>query len=129
MNMVNAQIVTGDRGPVAEFDGQRLGLQSLPSLQNAVGQKVTLGIRPEFVKVAAEGAADRVGIDVDLVETLGSEALIHASLMGDPFVIRTDTVGQMNVLDDVSGFTIEPHLIRVFDAKTGQALPGQVLQQ
>ena len=37
--------------------------------------------------------------------------------MGDPFVIRTDTVGQMNVLDGISGFTIEPHLIRVFDAE------------
>jgi multiple sugar transport system ATP-binding protein len=60
---------------------------------------------------------------------LGSEALIHASLMGAPFVIRTDTLGQLDILDDISGFTIEPHLIRVFDAKTGQALPGQVMKQ
>jgi multiple sugar transport system ATP-binding protein len=60
---------------------------------------------------------------------LGSEALIHASLMGAPFVIRTDTLGQLDTLDDISGFTIEPHLIRVFDAKTGQALPGQVTKQ
>jgi multiple sugar transport system ATP-binding protein len=129
MNMVKAKVVAGDQAPVAEFDGQRLALQKIPSLENAVGQEVILGIRPEFVTVAAEGAADRVRIDVDLVETLGSEALIHASPMGEPFVIRTDTVGQMNILDGISGFTIEPHLIRVFDAKTGQALPGQVMKQ
>ncbi len=92
-------------------------------------QDVILGIRPEFVKISADGAADRVGIDVDLVETLGSEALIHGSLMGEPFVIRSGTVGQMHILDGISGFTIEPHLIRVFDAKTGQALPGQVMEQ
>ena len=129
MNMVKARVAAGDQGPVAEFDGQRIALQQIPSLRNAVGQDVILGIRPEFAKVAAEGAADRVGIDVDLVETLGSEALIHASLMGEPFVIRSETVGQMHILDGISGFTIEPHLIRVFDAKTGQALPGQVMEQ
>ncbi len=129
MNMVKAQVVAGDRGPVAEFDGQRIQLQQLPSLQNAVGQEVILGIRPEFVSVADQSAADKVALDVDLIETLGSEALIHASLQGDPFVIRTETVGQMHILDGISGFTIAPHLVKVFDAGTGQALPGQVLEQ
>jgi len=129
MNMVKARIVAGDSGPVAEFDGQAIALQKLPTLQNSVGQQVTLGIRPEFVTVAGKGAPDRVTVEVDLVETLGSEALIHATLQGEPFVIRTETVGQMEVLDGISGFTIEPHLIRVFDGKSGHALPGQVLEQ
>ncbi|TYB85329.1 ABC transporter ATP-binding protein [Oceaniovalibus sp. ACAM 378] len=129
MNMVKARIVAGEQGPVAEFDGQRILLQQIASLQNAVGQEVILGIRPEFVVVAAEDAPGRVSIDVDLVETLGSEALVHASLMGEPFVIRTETVGQMDVLNCVSGFTIPPHLVRVFDAASGIALPGQVHEQ
>ncbi|MBV7397134.1 ABC transporter ATP-binding protein [Mameliella sediminis] len=129
MNMVTATVIAGDRGPVAEFDGQRIQLQQLPSLQDAVGRQVTLGIRPEFVTVAHDGVPDRVAIDVDLVETLGSEALIHASLQGAPFVIRTETVGQMGILDGISGFTIAPHLVKVFDADTGEALPGQVLAQ
>ena len=129
MNMIRAQVVAGDRGPVAEFDGQRIQLQPIPSLQNAVGQTVILGIRPEFVAVAGASDPTRVGLDVDLVETLGSEALIHASLQGEPFVIRTETVGQMHILDGISGFTIAPHLIKVFDAETGRTLPGQVLEQ
>ncbi|CTQ34744.1 ABC transporter ATP-binding protein [Jannaschia rubra] len=128
MNMVKARIVAGDRGPVAEFGGQKVPLAPLASLTNAVGRDVILGIRPEFVTVAHEDAPGRVGVDVDLVETLGSEALIHATLRGEPFVIRTDTVGQ-KLLDGISGFTIEPHLVRVFDAETGKALPGQVLEQ
>ncbi len=127
MNMVKARIVAGEQAPVAEFDGQRLLLQPLPSLQNAVGHVVTLGIRPEFVTIAGEGIAGRVRLEVDLVETLGSEALIHAQLQGEPFVIRTETVGQMDRLEGVSGFTIQPHLIRVFDGTTGQALAGQVM--
>lgn len=129
MNMVNARIVAGDLGPVAEFGGNRIQLDQVPSLQNSVGQDVILGIRPEFVTVADDTVPNRVAVDVDLIETLGSEALIHASLQGDPFVIRTETVGQMNVLDGISGFTIAPHLIRVFDAKTGVAMPGQAVGQ
>ncbi|MBY6047883.1 ABC transporter ATP-binding protein [Vannielia litorea] len=129
MNMVKATVVAGDSGPVAEFDGQQVPLQPLPALQNAVGNEVILGIRPEFVKVAEAGAPGSIAIEVDLVETLGSEALVHASLQGDPFVIRTDTVGQMGILDGIGGFTIAPHLVRVFDAESGEALPGQVLEQ
>ncbi|WP_424930295.1 ABC transporter ATP-binding protein [Amaricoccus tamworthensis] len=129
MNMVTAMVASGDQGPVAEFDGQRIQLKPIPSLQNSVGEKVTLGIRPEFVNVGDQSDPRRVKVDVDLVETLGSEALIHANLQGAPFVIRTDTVGQMHVLDGISGFTIEPHLVKVFDAETGQTLPGQVLEQ
>ncbi|MCV6824011.1 MULTISPECIES: ABC transporter ATP-binding protein [Halocynthiibacter] len=129
MNMVDAKIVAGETGPIAEFDGNRLQLAKLPSLENAVGTEVILGIRPEFVTVAAKDEGGNVPVDVDLIETLGSEALIHASLQGAPFVIRTETVGQMDILDGISGFNIEPHLIRVFDKATGQALPGQVLEQ
>ena len=129
MNMVKAQVAAGERGPVAEFGGQRLALAHLPSLRDAVGREVVLGIRPEFVAVADDTVAGRIAIDVDLVETLGSEALIHAQLLGEPFVIRTNTFGRMNALGGISGFTVEPNLVRVFDAQTGQALPGQVLDQ
>ena len=129
MNMIEATIASGDTGPVAEFDDNSLQLADIPALRNAVGQPVILGIRPEFVTVSPKGEAGRVPVDVDLIETLGSEALIHASLRGAPFVIRTETVGQMGILGGISGFNIEPHLIRVFDKVTGQALPGQVLEQ
>jgi len=126
MNMVNAKIAKGANGPMATFGGQKIALAALPALADSVGREVVLGIRPEFVTVADDDTPGRVGIELDLVETLGSEALIHASLDGEPFVIRTETMGKINALNEVSGFTIEPHLIRVFDAKTGAALPGQV---
>ena len=125
MNMVAAKIKTGGEAPVAEFEGQKITLAPLPAISNSVGRKVILGIRPEFATIAPDDASNRVGIDVDLIETLGSEALIHASLSGKPFVMRTETVGKMDLLEGASGFTIEPHLIRVFDAETGDALPGQ----
>ena len=129
MNMVNARVETGANGPIAKFGEHELQLAQIPSLQNAVGTEVTLGIRPEFVTVSRTADEGAVPVDVDLIETLGSEALIHGHLQAEPFVIRTETLGQMDILEGISGFKIAPDLIRVFDAKTGLALPGQVIKQ
>jgi multiple sugar transport system ATP-binding protein len=125
MNMLKARIIAGDNAPRAEFEGGKITLPPLPALQNAEGTEVTLGMRPEFVTVTDAETPDRVAIEVELVETLGSEALIHTTLQGAPFVIRAETVGRTAPLDSISGFTIAPHLIRIFDGETGQALAGQ----
>jgi multiple sugar transport system ATP-binding protein len=125
MNMVKARIKSGANGPVARFSGQTIPLSPLDSLRNSDGREVIVGIRPEFVTAVEEDVPGRIEVELDLVETLGSEALLHATLAGDPFVIRTDTVGHLGHLEGISGFTVDPTLIRVFDAETGRALAGQ----
>ncbi len=129
MNQILAKVGTGASGPVAEIGGQKLPLANLPDLQNSVGREVIVGIRPEFANVATEGMPGQINITLELVETLGSEALLHATLGGDPFVIRTDTLGKLRTLDAVTGFTIKPELIKVFDGKSGMALAGQVRKE
>jgi multiple sugar transport system ATP-binding protein len=126
MNMVDAEVAVGDNGQlVADFSGNKLPLPDLKGLKERVGSQVIVGIRPEFVEVAEDDQENQVRVDVDLIETLGSEALIHASLNGDPFVIRTGTLGRFERLQKVTGFTIEPHMIRLFDKDTGVALSDQ----
>lgn len=118
MNMVQATVSVRNGQPCAEFQGQSLPLSPLPGL--APGQGITLGIRPEFVTLG-----QGVRVAVDLVETLGSEALIHATLGDKPFVIRHPTIGSVPAMGEHAEFTVPPHLLRVFDAETGRALPGQ----
>jgi len=125
MNQIRARVAAGETGPVAEIGDQTLPLAPLPDLQNGVGREVIVGIRPEFASIAGKDDPGHIRIDLELVETLGSEALLHASLDGDPFVIRTDTLGKLGVLDSVTGFTVSPELIKVFDGQTGVALAGQ----
>ncbi|MCT8161742.1 ABC transporter ATP-binding protein [Pseudoruegeria sp. SHC-113] len=125
MNMVQAKIVAGDTSPRAEFGGQSLQIADLPELRGQTGRIVTLGIRPEFVTLAPDDPAG-VEVSVDLVETLGSEALVHATLGEKPFVIRAETIGRTLTAYGATRFTIPPHLVRVFDADTGNALAGQV---
>jgi len=125
MNMIEARVVAGADGPAAEFGGQQLALAKLPSIENSVGHAVTIGVRPEYVTTVNGEAKGAVHFEVDLIETLGSEALIHATLAGKPFVGKSETLNSTGGLDAVNGFTIDPALVRVFDAETGVALPGQ----
>ena len=129
MNLVHGTVTKGETGPMAEIAGQKVALRPLPDLMNAEGRPVTLGIRPEYTVPQNAGAAGAVPIEVDLVETLGSEALLHATLQDKPFVIRTETMNSSADLNAVTGFTIPADLIRVFDADTGRALPGQDVKQ
>ena len=125
MNQVEAVVRGSDGGPIAEFNGQSLPLAPLRDLQNADGKPVIVGIRPEYVSGTSGQVDGRVAIELDLVETLGSEALIHATLNGEPFVIKTETGTDVRKLESIDGFTIPPEMLKVFDAETGRVLDGQ----
>ena len=125
MNQLKATIAEGDTSPMAHFPGGQLALPPLEGLQNAVGRKVIVGIRPEYAQVVTEPTPGSVSCELDLVETLGSEALLHTTVGNEPFVIRTETLGNMAKLDAVTGFTAQADLIKIFDADTGVALSGQ----
>ena len=125
MNQISAVVRGTDSGPVAQFGDQTLPLAPLDDLQNADGREVVVGIRPEFVTVRTAGDPGGVDIELDLVETLGSEALIHTTLDGKPFIIKTETGTDVARLHQINGFTIAPELLKVFDGETGQVLPGQ----
>ena len=125
MNQIRAKVATVDGSPVAQFGNQELALAPLADLRNSDGREIIVGVRPEFVDIATSDTAKQIKIDVDLVETLGSEALVHATLDDTQVVLRTSTIGGVDNLKSVSGFTIKPELIRVFDGATGAALAGQ----
>ena len=128
MNQIRATVDKGDNGPIAVIGDQRLPLAPLDELNNRLGQNIIVGVRPEFVNVAMAGDENQVRIDLDLVETLGSEALLHATLGNEPIVLRTGTMTGIDNLNEVTGFTINPSLIKIFDGETGVALDGQVKQ-
>ena len=123
MNMVKAVLAASDNAPVAEFAGQRIPLPALDALSGKAGKEVIVGIRPEYMRPEVENPT--VNIELELVETLGSEALLHATLAGEPFVIKAETQGNAAHLNAVKGFNIAPEKIRIFDAATGRAFAGQ----
>jgi multiple sugar transport system ATP-binding protein len=98
MNMVEAQLSRTDGGLVAEFGGIKLelddALENRPRLKEYEGKKVILGLRPEDMEDAAIAgdapAGHRIATNVDLVESLGSEVLVHFTVSA-PIVLTEDT--------------------------------------
>ena len=89
-------LVPGDAGP----DGLTIGARTLalpPGAVSPVQGPVTLGIRPEHIRVLAADEPPAPGhwpLFVEMVEILGAEHLIYGQLGGQgserPVVVRTD---------------------------------------
>ncbi len=89
------------------------------------GRQVVIGIRPEHLSLDADDDSSAIPISLDLVETLGSEALLHATVGGEPFIIKAETHGDLDHLQGVSQVYAPKRLIKLFDAETGLAITGQ----
>jgi multiple sugar transport system ATP-binding protein len=93
MNVMRGRVRSADEtGIVLELAGQTITLtgaaaQRLAGLSGFIGQEIAIGIRPEAI--GGDGTAS-IDINVDLVEMLGSEKLVHATI-GAPSVRSTDT--------------------------------------
>ncbi|WP_298299275.1 sn-glycerol-3-phosphate ABC transporter ATP-binding protein UgpC [uncultured Litoreibacter sp.] len=86
------------------------------------GRDVIVGIRPEHVSLRSGKETSALPIALDLVEPLGSEALLHARYGEDDMVFKADTNGDIAHLSGVEEVHVPAHLVKVFDAETGHAL-------
>ncbi|WP_316233373.1 sn-glycerol-3-phosphate ABC transporter ATP-binding protein UgpC [Bradyrhizobium sp. SZCCHNPS2010] len=100
-------------GTVVPLDGE------IEARLSRTGSAV-LGIRPEHFAVAADGA-DGIGIDVKLVEPLGSDTLIHFNLAGGSAIARVDPALRPKVGDRI-GLRPQRGKTHLFDAGSGQVL-------
>ena len=105
MNFLNGQLVADGNGPAFVLEhGGRQTLLPLPSnghtahaVASRIGQKVTLGIRPEHVTDAlslrntdhGDYRPTEVHCTVELIEPTGPDTLVMASFNGVPVTCRT----------------------------------------
>src|SRR5713101_1709618 len=121
-----------------------------PSLQNYAGRRVAVGIRPEDVREASGWDGARLRGRILLVESLGSEQLVHIEIAATPLERSDliDTAAQppgpsLGVEDHERAVTllgrfdrhlllapgeavevaIDPRLLHFFDLETGVAIP------
>ncbi|RDJ20193.1 sn-glycerol-3-phosphate import ATP-binding protein UgpC [Bosea caraganae] len=85
------------------------------------GTKVEVGLRPEDIEIASEGAAGTLPFDVEFIEELGATQLFHGKLSGLPFVMQaaTDVVAKESKR---LWITVDPDRVHVFDATSGARL-------
>ena len=79
MNLQEA-VLTGYEAGMGTFQvaNQTVAIAVNPAVQNlASGASVTLGIRPRAYDIISEAADDTFSAEVDLIEPMGAETLIH----------------------------------------------------
>jgi multiple sugar transport system ATP-binding protein len=122
MNQFDAVIDTLDDGPVVRFETGTLALPKLHTLRGDIGRKVVVGIRPEHVHLQQTGDTGELPIVLDLIETLGSEALLHTHVGSDHFVAKVETHGEIGHLQGVNMLHVKPEMVKLFDKETGRAI-------
>ncbi len=113
MNLLQATVMRNGDGTTLQVGSSTLTvpesvLASRPSLGGYVGRQVAVGIRPEHLAAATDGAPDTIKGVIDVREGLGSEVILH---------MTTDAVGvdtsaaenQAGTSDRVVVARVEPH--------------------
>jgi|HubBroStandDraft_1064217.scaffolds.fasta_scaffold07930_7 sn-glycerol 3-phosphate transport system ATP-binding protein len=100
-----------EAGPLLHFiDGRRDGPD---------GRALTIGLRPEHIRVDPNG----VSLRIDLVEPLGSETLVHGRLAAPGEAALVLRLAGKAPEGEVLNVVFPPEEIHVFDAGTGRRLP------
>jgi multiple sugar transport system ATP-binding protein len=125
MNFVEVAIGQAGSGLVAEAPGLRLRVPQAFAGRVRAGQKITLGVRPEALKLANgtdEGSDDQAfRTEVDVVEPLGNEILLNFRAGGVPMVARVDPGVRVKAHDSIR-LALDPERLHFFDAKTEDAI-------
>ena len=89
MNFVPAQAVAMQDGAlvVRLFDGATLALPVAVPIEPGTG--LTLGVRPEHLRLSGEGALAVPG-EIVVAELLGGESYLHVRIHGQTIVVKTD---------------------------------------
>jgi len=89
---------------------------------------VIIGIRPEHISLSAGSDSATIPISLNLVEPLGSEALLHATIGDQPLIIKTETHGAIDHLSAVTEVHAPAGHMKLFDAQTGSAITRNSVQ-
>ena len=124
MNILDGTLGSGPRGRTAilDTDGSVLGLS--PGAQVRAqpdGYPISLGIRPEAVRLAIPGEPASVTAQVEVIELTGPEKLVTAKVADARFTARIDPHSRI-ATGETRQFVFDAQAIRLFDRASGVAL-------
>jgi sn-glycerol 3-phosphate transport system ATP-binding protein len=108
-----------DARSVVLASGQRLALEG--PMDIAAQRQVTVGIRPEHLLVEAEERYDPLDVQVELVEPLGADTLVHGLVDGAALTARLPGDARINSGERLR-LWVPPDRLHLFDPASGQRL-------
>ncbi len=124
MNLIPGHLAGTAKAPAIVLDEETsIALPALKEDSFAAQIGAQLGLRPEIIQLVAAGdtEAPLAYIDVDLVEPLGMESLVHARLCGHEIVIKAPGVVSFDT-NARAGITFAPQDCHLFDGDKGARL-------
>ena len=128
MNFLTGRAVPDGGGVRLVLDGAEVALSGragVAARSRGEGSSVTVGMRPEHFEVGPRGGQGlvRLPVQVDVVEFLGSEELVHATFAGSEVVALVPVASEVKVGDTLD-LAIPDTLVHVFDPDTELSLDG-----
>jgi len=109
----------------AETQGLRIRVPPAFSGKVQSGQRLTLGVRPEALRLVngTEAGSDghTFATAVDVIEPLGNEILLNFRAGGVPMVARVDPGVRVKVHENLR-FALDPRRVHFFDSQTEAAI-------
>jgi multiple sugar transport system ATP-binding protein len=125
MNFVEVAISGAGDALWAEAEGLRLRVPRDLSSRIRTGTRLTLGVRPEALRLAngTEAGSDghTFATAVDVIEPLGNEILLNFRAGGVPMVARVDPGVRVKAHESIQ-LALDPQRLHFFDAKTEAAI-------
>ena len=122
MNFLSGHM--GDNGQVVHLTNG-IALELMTTAYRAYGGKtVTVGIRPEHIRLGSQAGGIHLTTRLDLVEELGAGQLVYTSIGGCNLTIAVPADVAW-VQQDPLTLSIMPHRIHLFDHSSGVRLIGR----
>lgn len=123
MNFFSCRVHHSDVG--IDLEGSALKLRLPPELRDVFSAKdvreVVVGIRPEDMTILRSEYDQGFPAEVQLIESLGSEDLLHLVSNESSFVVRTPAASDLAV-GSVVRVVIPEERLRFFDTRSGETL-------
>jgi multiple sugar transport system ATP-binding protein len=117
MNFVDVSISSD--GLWAETEGLRLRIPE--RVRSHGGRRLTLGVRPEALRIANGSDEHSFATTVDVVEPLGNEILLNFRAGGVAMVARVDPAVRVKMHDNIR-LALDPQRLHFFDSSSEAAL-------
>jgi multiple sugar transport system ATP-binding protein len=116
MNFLQSTVAKGGRSDAVLADGQKLGLPDGLPLKD--GDPITVGLRPEHIKLGDDGALEA---EVEVVEPLGLSTQFYVELAGQQVCVFV--MGRTNIRPgDIVRLSADPASLHVFDPSSGNRI-------
>ncbi len=132
MNFFDAKLGKDDKGYYATVYGARIDLpadkQETLKKNGVTAQDVILGIRPDHITLAPEGAAHAIPASVDVTELMGSTIHMHVNIQGKDAIVILPTIDLSTEQKTSFGYgskisiTFGGNVVHLFDKQTEKSL-------